>query len=212
MIAIVKPTNSQSQAPDWQAGFLKMLPYISRFARITFRKLRPDLREELVQEAIANAFAAYARLVERGRTDKAYGSALARYAVAQVRVGRRVGNRRNSRDVLSGFAQYTKGFHVERLHQYGPAGKGWQEMVVEDKTASPAEIACCRIDFAAWLGLLTRRYRKIALTLAAGETTQDTAKKFGLCSARISQIRLLPKESWECFQGDAVSKPQLAAA
>ncbi len=133
----------------------------------------------------------------------AYRSALARFAVAQVRVGRKVGNRRNSRDVMSGYAQYTKGFRVERLHRNQPVGKGWQEMLIEDKRATPAEIAACRIDFSDWLRLLTRRYRKIALTLAAGETTQATAKKFGLCSARISQIRQLLKESWERFQGEA---------
>ncbi len=114
---------------------------------------------------------------------------------------------------MSGYAQYTKGFRVERLHRNQPVGKGWQEMLIEDKRATPAEIAACRIDFSDWLRLLTRRYRKIALTLAAGETTQATAKKFGLCSARISQIRQLLKESWERFQGEAkADKPRLAAA
>ncbi len=55
--------------------------------------------------------------------------------------------------------------------------------------------------------------RKIALTLASGERTSVVAEKFGLTSARISQLRLWLKESWERFQGEADSKQaQLATA
>ena len=69
------------------------------------------------------------------------------------------------------------------------------------------EIAACRIDFAAWLGSLPRRQRRMALRLAKGESTSGAAKLFGVTAARISQLRLWLKESWEAFQGE-----QLAAA
>lgn len=55
--------------------------------------------------------------------------------------------------------------------QYDADEESWQEIVVEDHRVGPAEIAACRIDFASWLKLLPCRLRKIAWTLASGETT-----------------------------------------
>jgi CO dehydrogenase/acetyl-CoA synthase epsilon subunit len=51
------------------------------------------------------------------------------------------------------------------------------------------------------------------LTLAKGETTSETAKKFGVTPARVSQLRLWLKENWEGFQGEAqAGQVQVAAA
>jgi hypothetical protein len=40
-----------------------MLPAIRRTAQITFRKIRPELCDELIEEVVANCNVAYARLV-----------------------------------------------------------------------------------------------------------------------------------------------------
>lgn len=50
----------------------------------------------------ANACCAVARLAELGKLDLAYPTVLARYGVAKVIDGRRVGNKLNVRDVLFG--------------------------------------------------------------------------------------------------------------
>jgi hypothetical protein len=193
---------------------MAMLPAIRRQAQITFRKIRPELRHDLIEEVIASCFTAYARLVELGKTDRAFPSALCRFAIAQIRAGRRVGNRLRAREVLSQHSQYRYGFQVEQLDYFDEEENCWQEIVVEDKRATPAEIATCRIDFSAWLRLLPKRLRRIALALAAGETTKAVAKKFNVSSARISQLRLWLKESWERFQGDGKyeERPQIAVA
>jgi hypothetical protein len=94
-----------------------------------------------------------------------------------------------------------RGFEIDRLSHSDREESQWQEIVVEDRRAGPAEIAACRIDFASWLRFLPARLRKIALTLAGGETTSAAAKKFGVTPARISQLRLWLKENWEGFQG-----------
>jgi hypothetical protein len=203
MIAMTEPQCEKSTKPTSHAAFLVMLPAIRRTAQITFRKIRPELRDELIEEVVANCFVAYARLVERGQADRAAPSPLARFAIAQVRVGRRVGNRLRIRDVLSNYAQFKNGFQVERLDSFDDEEDCWQEVVVEDKRATPADVAACRIDFAEWLRRLTVRLRKIALALAAGETTKGAAERFGLSPARISQLREGLKRSWEAFQGDA---------
>ena len=74
---------------------------------------------------------------------------------------------------MSATAQRRKGFGIEPLKQFDARDESWQEIVVENHRVGPAEIACCRIDFSTWLRLLPRRLRKIALMLAAGETTSD---------------------------------------
>jgi hypothetical protein len=214
MIALNEPQYSNSTKLDGHAAFLAMLPAIRRTAQISFRKIRPELRYDLIEETIANAFVAYARLVERGQADRALPSPLARFAIAQVRVGRRVGNRLRIRDVLSNYAQYQKGFQVEALDQFDEEEECWQQILIEDKRATPADVAACRIDFAEWLRRLTARLRRIALALASGETTKGVAKMFDLSPARISQLREWLRKSWEAFQGEAEipGRPQSMAA
>ncbi len=204
---------SRSTKPESQAAFLQMLPSIRRSAQIAFRKAPPELKHDLIQEAIANSFVAFTRLVERGKVDRALASPLARYAIAHVRVGRRVGNRLRIRDVLSQYAQFRKQFVVERIDVFEEEEGAWTQMLVEDRRAGPAEIAACRIDFADWLRRLTARLRRIALALASGQTTAAVAKMVGVSPARISQIRGLLKKSWETFQGETIEDgPQMAAA
>jgi hypothetical protein len=214
MIVRIKRPKSHRRTSARHAEFLALLPAIRRSAQIAFRQMRPELRDDLVQETIANCFATFARLVERGQSDRASPSSLARFAIAQVRVGRRVGNRLRIRDVLSHFAQYRKGFHVDSLDHYDDEENCWQQIVIEDKRATPADVAACRLDFSAWLKLLPYRRRKIALALASGETTTAAAQKFGVTAARISQLRQWLKESWDCFQGETKSeeRPPLAVA
>ncbi len=214
MFASIKRTEPKTQAPAWHAAFLAMLPSIRRQAHITFRKVCPELRHDLIEEVIANCFTAYARLVELGQEDFAFPSALARFAVAQIRVGRRVGNHLRIRDVMSGYAQHRKGFQVQRLDYFDAEENCWQETLVEDKRATPPEIAACRIDFSSWLRRLPRQRRKIALALAGGETTTEAAKTFGVTAARISQLRQWLKESWDAFQGELKleEEPRLAVA
>ena len=206
MIAFAKLSRPKRSQRGWQAAFLEMLPIIRRCAEIAFRAAPAEARDDLIEEVIANAFVAFANLVKLGKRDSAYASALARYAIAQIHDGRRVGNRRRIRDVMSGYAQRHKGFFVERLEQYDRQDDRWLEIVVEDRRAGPAEIAASRIDFQDWLRLLPRRQRKIALVLASGEATSTAAKLFGVTAARISQLRLWLKESWEEFHGGAAAR------
>jgi hypothetical protein len=199
-------------APAWHAGFVAMLPALERNARIAFKHLDHEARQDAVVEVAANAFVAYARLVELGKADLAYVTPLSHYAIAQVRSGRRVGNRRNVRDVLSAYAQQNKGFTVERLDRYDAEEDAWREIVVEDRHATPADVACTRIDFSDWLGTLSRRYRKIAESLAVGERTTAVARKFRLSAGRISQMRQEYYESWRRFRGEEQEEVEAAVA
>ena len=188
--------------PTWHADFEAMLPVITRYARIAFGHLKPEAREEAVQETVCNACCAYARLVELGKTAVAYPTALARFAVRQAREGRKVGGRLNIRDISSDYCQQRKNLLLERLERYSSEEQAWSEILVEDRHAGPAETAIFRIDFSTWMQLLPRRLRKIATFLSRGETTTAAAKRFGVSPGRISQLRRELLSAWCDFQGE----------
>jgi DNA-binding NarL/FixJ family response regulator len=192
----------QAAAPEWQDQFLAMMPTIETHARLMFRRLDPEARDDAVEEVIANACVAFARLVRQDKTDRAFPSALARFAVAQFRDGRRVGNRRNVRDVLSSYAQRRKRMQVERLDWFNETRGEWMEAVVEDhRTPVPDQVAF-RCDFPVWLKNLSARNRQIAKALAVGHTTGDVAKRFRVTPGRVSQLRREMYQSWNEFQNE----------
>ena len=204
------PRRPSKSVPAWHAGFLGMLPAIVKQVRFAFRHLGPEARAEALQNCIANAMIAYARLYELGRIALAYPSVLGRYAISQTKDFRVVGGHLAIKDVLSPYCQAKKNVVVERLDQYDKAEDQWQEILVEDHRAGPFDIVRTRLDFAAWLQSLPVKSRRIAKMLAKGERTSDVARKFGLSNGRISQIRLELAASWRRFVGDA--EPPAAAA
>jgi hypothetical protein len=162
-----------------------------------------------VQNCIANAMIAYARLHQLGKVHLAFPSVLARYAVAQTRDFRVVGGHLAIKDVLSPYCQAKKNVSVERLDKFDEQEQTWCEAIVEDRTAGPAETARVRIDFAAWLSTLKRRDRRVSEALALGNHTSDVAKRYKISAGRISQLRRELAESWRRFVGD---EPAPAAA
>jgi hypothetical protein len=179
-----------------------MLPAIVHHAKYAFRHLRGEARQDAIQETIANALVAFVALVRRGKMAIAYPSVLAKYAIAQINDGRKVGGHLNCKDVSSRYCQRLKGLVVERLDKFDSQENTWEEVLVEDRHAGPAETARVRLDFAAWLDSLKRRDRKIALKLAEGEKTSDVARRFKISAGRISQLRRELAESWKKFTGE----------
>ena len=200
MIAPVQTKRPPIVGPQHQEQFLEMLPQIRGQASRAFRRLQREHRDEMVQEVIANAFCAFVRLVHHGKANAAYATALSNFAIRQAIAGRRVGSSSRIHDVSSPFAHAARGILVERLDS--EQGE-WRAALVEDRRATPADIAAARIDVAAWFRAMSDGHRRIAQALALGETTSEVARQFGLSSARVSQIRGLLKTSWERFQGDA---------
>src|SRR5262245_27689763 len=98
--------------------FLALLPKIQRSARLAFRGLPFDERDELIAEVVANAYCAFANLVRQDREHLAYPTPLASYAIRQVRQGRRVGSRLNIRDVMSPAGHAHRRLAVEHLDHF----------------------------------------------------------------------------------------------
>jgi len=218
MISLANPAamaNTMANSNNDQAAchdqFLALLPAISSHTHGAFRYKDAEAREEAVNATVAHAWAAFVRLFELGRAELAYAGPLAAYAIARVREGRSIGNRLNGRDVTSIRCQRRHGVQIESLNQVDGQGD-WRELVVQDRKASPAEIAITRLDFAAWLETLSGRDRHVAEILATGESTRLAARRLGLTSGRISQLRRRLYLLWQQFQGEvaAVSRPQPA--
>jgi hypothetical protein len=198
MIVITKPVHHDVKNQQ-NEKFLDMLPGICSQARRAFRQLRPEHRDELVQEVLANAYCQFVRLVRRGKSELAFATPLANFAIRQVIAGRRVADKPRLRDVLSPQARSVDGIVVERLDRFDEQECEWRQVLVEDRHATPADIAAARIDVAAWLRSLSVRNRRIAKTLAMGESTTDVARQFQLSRPRVSQLREELRTSWEQF-------------
>ena len=201
MIAPVKPSRLRLTR-EHHEQFLRMLPAITRTAQIAFRDRDPESREEATAEVIAAAYAMFVGLVQAGREALAYASPLAAFGIKHVKIGRKEGTKLNCKDVSSEYARLKKGIVMERLDRYDRDTQSWLEILVEDRHAGPAETAAARIDFSDWLRSLPRRARRIAETLAIGETTSVVARRFHVSPGRVSQLRRELKGSWEEFQGD----------
>ncbi len=66
---VVKNCTRRVSLPAWHKPFLAMVPTIVRYARKAFREASAEIREDLIQEAVANCLVAYVRLVERGKAE-----------------------------------------------------------------------------------------------------------------------------------------------
>lgn len=192
-----------------QQVFLSLLPMILNYLRPAFRNERPELREDLIEDALANCYEAAYRLMLRGKESNIYPTVLAQFAIKQVRVGRKVGTRLNVNDISSGYSQQRKNLKVGRLDRYDAGIQGWKEAIVEDRRTPVVEQVCFRIDFPVWLNSLSPRDRKIAQALAAGHTTGEVAKQFGLSCGRVSQLRRELYESWQNFHGEEAERGRI---
>jgi len=198
MIAISNERNETS----WQTNFVGMLPEIEQRLRRAFRQLDPASKDEAIGEGVLHALLAYSRLHARGREQVATPASLAFYSARAVRRGRPAAGKMNGKDVLSRYARV--GHNIQVDHSKGE----WIEALVEDKRASVPDQVGVRLDFASWFATLTKRMKEIAKDLAFGWSTKEVAQKYGVTSARISQMRRMLEESWMEFQQEAA--PALA--
>jgi hypothetical protein len=198
---MIAPIRTDDQVENVQEKFLEMLPRIHQQAHRAFRRLDPELRNELVAEAVAFAVCAFVGLARQGRLALAYPTPLADYAIRRVCSGRKAACRMNRNDVLSHYARRSNGLSVKRLDRRDEVSGQWTQILVEDRRSGPAETAAARIDVSAWLRTLSKRNQKIAKALAVGEGNSAVAKRFGLSCGRISQLRTWFRSAWEQFQG-----------
>ncbi len=201
MIAIAHDRHESSPAA-WHEGFIKMLPRIERYARMAFRTLRADVRDDAICEVIANCLCAYHRLHERNQLHRAFASPLVRFAVAQYHAGRRVGTSQCSSDLYGMWMKNGGQFDIRSLGAPGEQSGGWMECLTDNRRTPVPDQVHFRIEFPRWLRTQTRRDRQIAKWLSLGYSTGEVARQFKLSPGRVSQIRQAFHDSWNQFTGE----------
>ena len=208
-------TSVPSAVDSLGARFLMMLPRVELHARIYFRFLPHDRKEEAVAETVALAWRWFVTLVERGKDATQFVSALASFAARAVLSGRRLCGQLPAKDVLSEVAQRRHGFTVQALpqttrHPFEEVYASVQgqrhidaldDMLRDNTITPPPDQAAFRIDFAAWRRTRTERDRRLMADLMLGERTSHVSRKYGITAGRVSQLRREFHDDWVRFSG-----------
>ena len=204
------PTHPASLA-RLQATFLSaILPRVLAHARVYFRHLSAERKEEAAAEAVALSWAWHLRLAERGKDAAQFPSAIAKFAARAVRSGRRLAGMDRA-DVLSPQARQRHRFAVGKLPDCSALDGSPLEEALHDTRSRPADLAALRIDLPCWLATLGTRDRRLALDMALGYRTRELAAAYRLSAARISQLRRRFEQSWRQFQGESPAPARRAA-
>ena len=195
-----------------QRQFEAALPQIERVLRHQFRHLPRTERVEAIADARAAAWHAWYGLVRRGQDPIAVGpTGIAVNACRYVRNGRRLGcgsPGRGAMDIYHPRAQRRCGFQLISLDAHtgrdvGADSDTWREWLAESNRVTPADEACFRLDFSAWLAGLPERKRQMAELLVLGHETGVVAKMLGVTAPAVSLSRSWLAQSWNEFQGEA---------
>ena len=197
------PTSVSS--PTAAEAFPALLPRLTAYLRSAFGRFQPAQRDDALQETVASAFVAFARLCQRGRSQFGVPRSLARYAIAHWFAGRRVGSPLNGNDVLSVYAQRRHPINVEQLDHEVDSEDAWRASLVADRQTPIPEQVWFRIDFPVWLAQLSERNRQVAMALAQGDTAREVSQRFAVSPGRVSQLRREFHESWRQFHGELSS-------
>jgi hypothetical protein len=194
---------------SWQQSFLQVLPAVLTHAKIQFRRLGAQRREEAIQETIATACVNYQLAAAQGKLNVVRPGSLADFAVKHVRAGRRVGGHQDAaRDVMSPVCQRRHRVEVVSIdHHRLPASlrngtDGWRQLVLADRKVPVPDLAAFRVDFGQWFQTRSRRDRSIISWLIVGESPSVVADRFGISRGRVSQLRRRYEQEWRTFQGE----------
>jgi hypothetical protein len=174
-----------------QDAFVQRIPALRRMARISFRHLPPEAKEESITNAVALTWKFFYNLFLKKRSDEpGILDSCMRFAIRQTRAGRTPQGCPRKKDVLA-----PRWVGPTRLADFDP------EQFVGRSTPIP-EAVSFRVDVPAFMGTLNSRQRRMAVDLAGGMTTTEAAQKYGLSSGRISQFRREFKSLFDVYFAD----------
>lgn len=197
-----------------RSRFLSILPRIATHARICFRHVRcPHKKADFAAEVIALAWKWFLRLAELGKDATGFPATLATYAVKAVRSGRRVCGLHKAGDIMNERIQQRRKFTVGNLPEISTLAPNPLMEALHDNTKTPPpDAAAFRCDWPAWLTTRTDRDRHIIHEMVMGERTKYLARKFGVCPARISQLRREYQTDWNRYTSDRPRRRQTMTA
>jgi len=189
-------------ANELQDRFLKHLPRIEAHAKFAFRRVGcPHARADLEAEMIALAWKHFLTLVNKGKNPEAFMTTLALRCSQAAKSGRRATGGFKKRETMPqrGVARNTPTRIPLRDIEHGEVGWLSDALREDVRTPVPHRVAF-KVDFCAWRASLTGKKRSILDALAAGGQTCEVAKTFGICPARVSQMRRELADGWRAFR------------
>jgi hypothetical protein len=160
-------------------------------AKISFRHLPPEAKEESISNAVALAWKFFYNLFLKKRWEEpGILNSCMRFAIRQTREGRTPQGCPKAKELLG-----PRWVGPTRLADFDP------EEFVSRSTAIP-EAVSFRVDVPEFLSTLTDRQRRMSLDLAAGMTTSEAALKYGVSAGRVSQWRRRFKDLFDVFFAD----------
>jgi hypothetical protein len=171
-----------------QGVFVQRLPALRKMARISFRHLPPEAKEESITNAIALTWKGFHSLARKGREQEpGILDSVMRFSIRQTRAGRTPQGCPRKKDVLA-----PRWVGPTRLDAFDPEG------FVARNTPVPDAVSF-RVDVPEFLATLTDRQRKLALDLAQNMSTTEAAAKYGVTPGAISQFRVRFKKLFDEF-------------
>lgn len=168
---------------------------IVRFVAPHFRGLRPEAREEAVQNTLCLAWKYFVRLMEQGKADdETVFRSMVLWAVEHTRQGRTPQGRGSKpKDVIDYARRGKRGVAIEAadLNHF------------VSRSTSVSDVVAFRVDTEAFLDTLSERHRRLAMDLAAGMTTTEAAKSYGVSPGAVSQFRSRFRKLYEEYHGVA---------
>ena len=194
-----------------QRQFVDMVPEIQCRARITFRHLNPEAKEEAVAEVLAMCWQNHMQCILRGKAVPA--SSLAHYATKSLKSGRALCGQ-NSTDVLAPRTKLRGRATVERLNV---SADGWWDRseALEDRRTweQPYERVRIKHDYGAFLHRpeVTDQEREVFNLLAEGHRTGEIAGQLDVSAPRVCQIKGAIGLKLEGFMGPDIRPGRLCA-
>lgn len=195
MITFSNQANVNS-VPSFDELLTKMMPHFRFFAKQEL-KLKGDNYDECIQDLTCMAYENYTSLVNRGLGNRIFFTPIKQFAIQRFRSGRHYLGM-NSTDIFATCTQIKGRSELRSIHLMRENDDPKEYLA--DPKANVSRIVGFKIDFfETWLVQQTPKDQEIIHDLMMGETTGDTAKKYGLSPASISQYKKRYAESWYSF-------------
>ena len=189
---------SEVEVQKAQDEFVEMLPDVERRARLTFRDLDVEAREEAVSEVVAHCWKNHVHCVSDNRVVSA--ASLAHYGMLGVKSGRCFAGQ-SSLDVLSPRTRLLGRVTVGSLdaapgnHALGGDCQAWWDRsdTLEDRRLweRPPERVRVKHDYGAFLrdGLVSSQEKLTFNLLAEGHSTSEIAEHLQVSAPRVCQLK-----------------------
>jgi hypothetical protein len=177
---------------DARTAFENRLPEIECLAGSHFRRLDPDAREEAIQNSVVLAYRYWLRLAEVGKTSEECFQSVVWWAVKHTKQGRKGGGcgKIKAKCVLD---------YGRRRYAGVTLKDGVDLNLYVGRQATVPDIVQFRVDTSAFWSTLPERDQQIARELALGNGTKETAAKFRVSAAAISQFRTRFRKKYDAF-------------